>query len=201
MTWPDISHANNVINPIITIITSTMKKLIFTCMAIIAMFASCAKTYEAKSEDQLQLATRVDSLNYMLGLANGAGVNEYMLRNDSDGTMAQLFLNKMDQAVERFSKDNNEFYKYGRIIGLNIQYMERDGLMGDSTLTLNKDAFIQGFVNALNNYDYAFTKDSAEIYLQQTMRRIRDEHLKAQQNAAAADNADKQAAQDATDAQ
>ena len=57
-----------------------MKKLCILVIAALAM-VSCGKTtYTAQP---VELADQSDSMNYALGLVNGAQIKKYQLRNDS----------------------------------------------------------------------------------------------------------------------
>ncbi|HQG68590.1 MAG TPA: hypothetical protein PLW20_08345, partial [Paludibacteraceae bacterium] len=75
-----------------------MKKQIgFMLATVLAVFllASCSKKYEAK---KVELKTQNDSLNYTLGLANGEGIKNYYLQNDSSDAPIKALINALDKA-------------------------------------------------------------------------------------------------------
>ncbi len=147
------------------------KQSILSLVALVAIFvlSSCNK-YEAKTAT---LKTQNDSLNYALGLANGDGIKNYYLKNDSTDKPIIALMKALDEAYSKeVSKD--EMYKLGVQVGSSFKQQKQKGkgLMGDSTLTFDDDLVKQGMINALNDFKDGMTAKEAEAYIQATMAKI-----------------------------
>lgn len=149
-----------------------MKKTrIFFLIGTIAVLASCSK-YEAKT---VQLNNVNDSLNYTLGLANGANIKNFYLRNDTTGAATKEFMDALVKSYKsKGSPENNELFELGKNIGSFFKQQEESGLIGDSTLTYNKEIALQGLINGLNNYTTGMSSDEAREYFQKTIQEIRN---------------------------
>lgn len=152
-----------------------MKKLrILFFIGTVAVLASCTKTYEAKS---VQLENMNDSLNYTLGLANGANIKSYYLRNDSSAQTVADFVEALDKAYASDSEEaNSEMFELGKNIGSFLKQQSEEGLMGDSTLTFNQKQVMQGLINALNGYNKGMTGEEARTYVQKTIEQKRNQN-------------------------
>ncbi len=152
-----------------------MKKArIFLFIGTVAVLASCSK-YEAKT---VQLNDVNDSLNYCLGLANGANIKNFYLRNDTTDAAVREFmdaLNKSYKAKEAAESDteSDELFELGKNIGKFFKHQEENGLIGDTTLTYNKKVALQGLINGLNNYTEGMSHDEARDYFQRTLQELR----------------------------
>ena len=147
------------------------KQSILSLVALVAIFvlSSCNK-YEAKTAT---LKTQNDSLNYALGLANGDGIKNYYLKNDSTDKPIIALMKALDEAYSKeVSKD--EMYKLGVQVGSSFKQQKQKGkgLMGDSTLTFDDDLVKQGMINALDDFKDGMTAKEAEAYIQATMAKI-----------------------------
>ena len=84
-----------------------MKKLSILIIAAMAMI-SCGNTYTAKT---VELTNQNDSMNYALGVVNGAQMKMYQLRNDSSMETVTEFIDALqrgyDGAVEELSEAGN----------------------------------------------------------------------------------------------
>jgi hypothetical protein len=152
------------------------KQSILTLVALVAifMFASCNK-YGAKTSN---LKTQNDSLNYALGLANGDGIKNYYMKNDSSNKPIIALMKALDKAYQ--GTDKGEMYKMGVQIGSSLKQQKAKGLMGDSTLAFNQKLVLQGLVNALNGFDKGMTAKEAQEFIQKTMMRIQQEKMAKQ---------------------
>lgn len=152
------------------------KQGILTLVALVAifMFASCNK-YGAKTSN---LKTQNDSLNYALGLANGDGIKNYYMKNDSSNKPVVALMKALDKAYQGTEK--GEMYKMGLQIGNSLKQQKAKGLMGDSTLAFNQKLVIQGLVNALNGYDKGMTAKEAQEFIQKTMMKIQQAKMASQ---------------------
>ncbi len=153
------------------------KQSIFTIVALIAVFAmtSCNK-YEAK---EVSLSNQNDSLNYALGLANGQGIKNYYLQQDSTEKPIIALMKAIDEAYKA-DVNSDEMYKLGLQIGNSFKQQKKQGLMGDSTLVFNDKLVKQGLVNALNGFSEGMTSAQAEEYIRVAMLQIQEDKMGAQ---------------------
>ncbi len=151
------------------------KQSILSLVALVAIFllASCNK-YEAKTTE---LKTQNDSLNYALGLANGDGIKNYYLKNDSTDKPIIALMKALDEAYKKGGSDD-EMYKLGVEIGNSFKQQKAKGLMGDSTLAFDEKLVKQGLVNALNGFKEGMTAQEAQEYIQKVMTKIQAEKMK-----------------------
>lgn len=155
-----------------------MKKTrIFFLIGTIAALASCSK-YEAKN---VPLNNMNDSLNYTLGLADGANIKNFYFRDDTTGTATREFMDALVKSYKSKEKtENNELFELGKNIGSFFKQQEENGLLGDTALTYNKEIALQGLINGLNNYTTGMSSDEARQYFQKTIQEIRNPKPAAQ---------------------
>ncbi|MDD3079835.1 MAG: FKBP-type peptidyl-prolyl cis-trans isomerase N-terminal domain-containing protein [Paludibacter sp.] len=152
------------------------KQSIFTIIALVAAFVmSSCNSYKAK---EVKLSNENDSLNYTLGLANGDGIKNYYLHNDSTDKPIVLLLKAIDEAYSSDKKED-EMYKLGMQIGNSLKKQKKSGLMGDSTLVFNQGLVEQGLINALRNYKEGMTPDEAEKYLHKVMSELQQKNMQS----------------------
>jgi len=168
------------------------KQSILSLVALVAIFllTSCNK-YEAKTSE---LKTQNDSLNYTLGLANGAGIKDNLMQTDSTDKPIIALMKALEEAYKA-GADKDEMYKLGVQIGNSFKQQKANGLMGDSTLVFNSDLVKQGLVNSLNGFDKGMTSKDAEAYIQKTMMRIQTAKMGQQPQMSAPQQAPQQAPQ------
>jgi len=142
------------------------KQSIFTIVTFVAILVmiSCNK-YEAK---KVSLNSQNDSLNYTLGLANGAGIKDYYMKNDTTDKPIAILMKAIEEAYKS-DTNKDEMYKLGTQIGSSFKQNKAKGLMGDSTMTFNEKLAFQGLVNALNGFEEGMKADDAEKFIQETM--------------------------------
>ncbi len=154
------------------------KQSIFSTVMFIAalVFASCSKFEPAK----VKLANENDSLNYVLGLANGDGIKNYYLRGDSTDKPIKELLSAMDKAFNDKSAKKDELYQLGLQIGNSLKQQKEIGLMGDSTLAFNQKLVMQGLINGLNGFKEGMSTTQADEYLRKVMTELQEKRMKAQ---------------------
>jgi hypothetical protein len=142
------------------------KQSIFTIVALLTIFVmtSCGN-YKAK---EVKMTSMNDSLNYTLGLYNGKGIKDYYLTKDSSDKAVAALIKAIDKAYKA-DVNNDAMYKLGLQIGGSFKQNKKQGLMGDSTITFNKDLVMQGLVNALNNFGEGMKAADADKFLQEYM--------------------------------
>lgn len=152
-----------------------MKKTkIFCLLGLVAILAACGtKSYEAKS---VQLNNQNDSLNYTLGLANGDGIKNYYLKNDST---PEVTINAFVVALEKEFKGEakketeDQMFELGKNIGSYFKQQEKEGLVGNPDLAFNMELVMQGLINTLSKYEDGMTAEEARAYFQATLQEVR----------------------------
>ena len=139
-----------------------MKKLAIILIAAVAMI-SCGNTYTAKT---VALSNQNDSMNYALGLVNGAQMKMYQLRNDSSMETVTEFIDALQRGYDGKVEQLSEAASVGRNIGQAIKMSEETGLADNPTWTLNQKLFFQGLVNGLYHDTLVMKVDDARNYFQ-----------------------------------
>ena len=124
-----------------------MKKLSIIILAAMAM-VSCGNTYTAQ---QAELSNMNDSINFALGIANGAQIKAYYLQNDSSAEAVTEFIDALQAGYEGSVPELTEEARIGKNIGASIAQSEKNGLADNPAWTLNEKLFFQGLVNGLEN--------------------------------------------------
>jgi hypothetical protein len=154
-----------------------MKKQILTVVTLLAIFvmSSCNK-FEAK---EVKLNNQNDSLNYTLGLANGKGIKDYYMKNDSSEKAMTSLIAALDKAFKGEGTED-EMYKLGLQIGNSFKQQKKQGLMGDSTLVFDAKLVKQGLLNSLKGFKEGMTSAEAEEYIRKVMMEIQDKKMREQ---------------------
>lgn len=124
-----------------------MKKLSLIILAAMAMI-SCGNTYTAQKAD---LANMNDSMNFALGVANGAQIKMYYLRNDSSAEAVTEFIDALQAGYDGKVEELTDEARIGKNIGSSIAQSEKNGLADNPAWTLNEKLFFQGLVNGLEH--------------------------------------------------
>ena len=154
-----------------------MKKLTITILAAMAM-VSCGNTYEAK---QVALTNQNDSMNYALGLVNGAQMKMYQLRNDSSIETINEFIDALQRGYDGKVEELSEVASIGRNIGQAIKNSEKTGLADNDAWTMNEKVFFQGLVNGLYEDTLVMKGDEARNFFQNQyqLSRMSNDSVKA----------------------
>ncbi|MDD3194983.1 MAG: FKBP-type peptidyl-prolyl cis-trans isomerase N-terminal domain-containing protein [Paludibacter sp.] len=140
--------------------------IVATALAIFS-FSSC-NDIKPKS---VSLETVNDSINYTLGQWQGEMIRAQQFAGDSTGVQAEAFIKALDKAYNK-KGDDNAMYSLGVQVGKYFADQSRTGLFGDSTMTVNDKMLLQGFVNALKDYQEVMTGQQADSLLQAAQMRI-----------------------------
>ncbi len=145
------------------------KSNIFVVVLAAAMFSSCA----TEQPKEVQLASKLDSVNYAFGVLNGVEINQYYLTNDSTGEGLKDLLAGIKEGMSSYKENvNSEVQGLGTQIGGSLKQQKETGLLGDSTLELDIDLVNQGLVNGILGEEMGMTMDEAQAYLQSTMETL-----------------------------
>ncbi len=143
-----------------------MKKQNFLIIAIflsVIIFTACSGNTEAKD---VTLKTQEDSLNYALGVINGAEIKTSHFHTDVSDVSLEKFIKALDNAYK--SKKGNEVFDYGKQIGNKLRQQKDSGLDFDSTIVFNSDLVLQGIFNGLKGFKEGISPDNANMYYQLT---------------------------------
>ena len=91
-----------------------MKKLAIILIAAVAMI-SCGNVYTGKT---VALTNQNDSMNYALGVVNGAQMKMYQLRNDTSIETITEFIDALQRGYDGKAEELSEAGNIGRNIGI-----------------------------------------------------------------------------------
>lgn len=139
-----------------------MKKLSLLLLAAMAMI-SCGNSYDAK---QVVMVDMQDSINYALGLVNGAQIKMMYLANDSSEEAVNEFIAALERGYNGTVEELSEAARVGKSIGSSIKQSEAIGLAGNDVWTLNEKLFFQGLVNGMHGDTMVMKVDFARDFFQ-----------------------------------
>ena len=139
-----------------------MKKVSILFIATLAMI-SCGNTYTAKN---VTLNDVNDSMNYALGVVNGAQIKMMHLQGDSSKATISAFIDAMQRGYDGKVEELSEAASAGKNIGQAVKASEKNGLADNKAWALNEQMFFQGMVNALYEDTTVMTNDIARDYFQ-----------------------------------
>lgn len=140
-----------------------MKKASFLIIAAVAMI-SCANTYDAKT---VRLYDQTDSINYALGLVNGAQIKAYYLRSDSSAQAVNEFIDALKKGYETEEAEVSQIEQAGKNIGNFVRECETEGLAQNENWLINEKLFFQGFINGIQKDFAVMEVSAARDYFQQ----------------------------------
>ena len=139
-----------------------MKKLTIILIAAMAMMA-CGNTYTVQ---KVALTNQNDSMNYALGVVNGAQMKMYQLRNDSSIETVTEFIDALQRGYDGKVEELSEAANIGKNIGHAIKNAEKNGLADNPAWAINQKVFFQGLVNGLRHDTTVMKADDARNYFQ-----------------------------------
>ena len=152
-----------------------MKKTILLCASLALILASCTN-YKAKD---VALNNEIDSLNYALGLANGANLNQYYFSNDSTDETAKEFIQVLEKAYNTAPSEINEMFELGTEIGMSFRRMQQTGLAGINSVAFDGNLVMQALTNGLKGFSQGMPNEEARQYLQKGMMEARADSVVA----------------------
>lgn len=152
-----------------------MKKLAILAVAATALI-SCGNTYTAKT---IELTNMNDSLNYAVGLVNGANVKMSQLRNDSSDKAIAEFMDAMQRGYDGKVEELSDVASIGQNVGIATKACETKGLAENPAWTLNEKVFFQGLVNGIYDEQSVMSLDVAKEFFQAAYMASRTENTTA----------------------
>jgi FKBP-type peptidyl-prolyl cis-trans isomerase FklB len=107
-----------------------------------------------------------DSINYALGLVNGAQIKMMYLANDSSEEAVNEFIAALERGYNGTVEELSEAARVGKSIGSSIKQSEAIGLAGNDVWTLNEKLFFQGLVNGMHGDTMVMKVDFARDFFQ-----------------------------------
>ena len=151
-----------------------MKKLsIIVVMAITALMSSCTAQGQYGN-----LKSDIDTLSYAIGFSRVDGLSDYLLSQGVDSTLMVDFLKGFDEGMNNV----NDKKFTARRVGMQVAYMVNGWVPGlnetifgsDSTLTLDRDIMIKGFLDAVANKTEMMDLVKAQAYSNDKMKEIKE---------------------------
>lgn len=140
-----------------------MKKFSIFAVASCMAITSCGHSYNTK---QVALENQTDSINYALGLLNGAQIKMYYLSQDSSATAVNEFMDALVNGYEGKTKEVSELQNIGENIGMAVKQMETKGIADNEKYPINEKIFFQGLVNGMLNDTTTMNTEEARTYFQ-----------------------------------
>ncbi len=148
------------------------KNSFFIILAVAAgvIFTSCNKSSDTA------LNNEKDSLSYAYGVAYGSQISNNILAGDSTEAKLDAFVKGLKEGLK--SKDENvDLYAMGLNVGATLNRDAKDGLMGDSTLSMNTDIIKEAVFLALEKKDLKINNDQANEFIQKLIEKKQEEKL------------------------
>ncbi len=158
-----------------------MKKItFFIAITAAASLASCTA-----QSPKANMKNEIDSLSYMMGVTNTQGLKEYVVGQlGVDTTYMAEFIKGVEAGTQKSTK-KDEAYMAGIQIGQQISGRMFEGINqqlfgNDSTMQLNKENFLAGFIAAVKEEKLPLTLEAAQQYVQEHAEAIREKATEKQ---------------------
>lgn len=157
-----------------------MKKLgILAAIVAATSLASC--TAQAP---KAEFKNEIDSLSYMMGIANTQGLDYYISGQlGVDTTFMADFIAGVQEGINKTSSKDvayNAGVQIGQqICGRILESINSQLFAGDSTQSLNADNFVAGFLASLKKQANLMTPEEASAYVQTRAEAIKTKALEA----------------------
>ncbi len=156
-----------------------MKKNSLVCFVALCLMATSSVSCNSFSKS-VELKNEIDSVNYALGSANGFGIKDYYLRNDSTEGNVKALIKGINQAIKSKDDKTLNFYALGLNIGSSIVAQTEVGLLGDSTIEANIELIRKALIDAIQGAEVAMDAEEADAYLRGIMEKKQAEKAEAE---------------------
>ncbi len=153
-----------------------MKKTSILALLALATLA-CSNSYNAKIP---VMNNTNDSINYAIGLVNGAQIRMQQLNEADEKSLDQAateFVDALQRGWDGKVEKQSEAARIGHNIGSALRTSEEKGLADNPAWTLDEKVFFQGLINGIHGDESVMDASAARDYFQ-----------KAYQSAPAAEN-------------
>jgi FKBP-type peptidyl-prolyl cis-trans isomerase FklB len=154
-----------------------MKKLsIIVVMAVTAFMSSCTAQGQYGN-----MKSDIDTLSYAIGVSRYEGLTDYLLSQGVDSTLMVDFLKGFDEGINNV--DDKKFN--ARRVGMQVAQMlngflpnfNQNVFGNDSTLSLNRDVYVKGFLDAIAKKTELMDVVKAQAYSDEKAKAIKERVL------------------------
>jgi len=154
-----------------------MKKLsIIVVMAVTAFMSSCTAQGQYGN-----MKSDIDTLSYAIGVSRYEGLTDYLLSQGVDSTLMVDFLKGFDEGINKV--DDKKFN--ARRVGMQVAQMlngflpnfNQNVFGNDSTLSLNRDVYVKGFLDAIAKKTELMDVVKAQAYSDEKAKAIKERVL------------------------
>ncbi len=121
----------------------------------------------------VSLTTLNDSVNYSLGHWQGEMIASQQFADDDSDIKVKAFVKAMDAAFNE-KDDKNAMYTLGIQIGKYFAEQIENGMFGDADYAIKQELLVQGFVNALTDFQEVLTYEQADSLMQVAQTRVQE---------------------------
>lgn len=153
-----------------------MNKITISLIALTAMISSIGSAHSAPKKAKIVsnnivaqnavLTNLNDSMNYALGLLNGAQLKTYQLKSDTTVETITEFINALQNGYDGKIEQLSEIATIGKNIGHAVKRAETAGLAENPVWAINQKIFFQGLINGIYNDSALMTIDTARNYFE-----------------------------------
>lgn len=157
-----------------------MNKITISLIALTAMISSIGSAHSAPKKAKTVsnnivarnavLTNLNDSMNYALGLLNGAQLKTYQLKSDTTVETITEFINALQNGYDGNIEQLSEIASIGKNIGHAVKRAETVGLAEIPLWAINQKIFFQGLINGLYKDSTFMTTDAARKYFEDQYR-------------------------------
>lgn len=131
---------------------------------------------QAGQEQNAFSISRIDSLNYALGVVNGSSIKMFYMENEATEEGVRSFMKGVDKAMNNNS-EYHELETIGESSGYMMKRQNETGLMGIEGMTVNFDAARQGYINGIMSYEDLMTIQDANAFIQTVAYEAENERI------------------------
>lgn len=146
-----------------------MKKILLAVAVTLSAtaFVSCDKSSKASLNDD------VDSLSYMIGVANGSQMKQYLMAQGLDTTYVDDFLRGFEEGAKAAGDKKMIAYMEGQKIGRQMaEGINQSIFGGDSTMHVSQNNLIAGMRASVSNDTSIMSAKQAMALIDATAQRI-----------------------------
>jgi FKBP-type peptidyl-prolyl cis-trans isomerase FklB len=148
-----------------------MKKITY----LLALVALTSITFASCNKGNANLETPKDSLSYAYGVGYGYHISANILQGDSTGAKFDALLKGLADGIKKSGDSTLAYYTTGLNIGASLPKEAKEGLMGDSTLTMDIDILKNALITVLKKGNAQMTDDEANQFVRGIVQKKQEE--------------------------
>lgn len=148
---------------------------------LLMMFAAATGLASCNHAPQANLKSDVDTLSYMVGVANNQGLMEFVLnQGDVDSAHVANFIKGLEQGLKEMEPKEKAYLlglQLGQQVSGQMYEMNNRRMFGnDTTVSLSKENYLAGFI-ATAKKEGTVSIDSANVYIRKHQADIREKAI------------------------